>query len=172
MAGINLNLKADFAPVYEMMSRMRAVPDDMSQPFSQVGELLKNNAQENIRMSRQWDGKPMLHLALATKLARAGGKSKAYGKRGGVTKRALEIMASAKPLLDHGRLLNSYTYRATAQSVVVGSNAVQAALMHFGGMAGRNHKVHVPDRPVLGITPADNAEITRLFSEFIARQLS
>jgi phage gpG-like protein len=58
------------------------------------------------------------------------------------------------PILQvHGDLAASFDKYTTADSVTVGSNKAQAALMHYGGWAGRGNSVYVPDRPIIAIQP-------------------
>jgi phage virion morphogenesis protein len=58
---------------------------------------------------------------------------------------------SSVPLSDTGVLKNSFTVQAAAQSVVVGTNAPQAALMNFGGKKAQFPHLwgDIPARPFM-----------------------
>lgn len=100
-----------------------------------IGEYLLGEVQDRLDGQRLVDGTPMP-------------QSKAAIKRG------------RKTLIDHHNLYDSYTpYQLTRDGVEVGSNKIYAAIHHFGGDAGRNHSVHLPARPVLGATDADERRI-------------
>lgn len=110
-----------------------------------IGEYLVGEVQDNIDGQKLVDGKPMPQSAAA--IARKG-----------------------KTLLRKRHLYNSYVYQLSAGGVEVGSALIYAAIHHFGGEAGKGHKVTLPARPVLGIGDRQErrigdmlvAEITRL----------
>ena len=58
---------------------------------------------------------------------------------------------SSVPLSDTGVLKNSFTVQAAAQSVVVGTNAPQAAMMNFGGKKAQFPHLwgDIPARPFM-----------------------
>ena len=51
-----------------------------------------------------------------------------------------------KPLLDTGRLRNSISYRADANSVEIGTNVKYAAIQNFGGHTGARSQIHAFDK--------------------------
>jgi len=177
--GVKLNVDADFSEARALFARLEGVPSGAQQPLSEIGLMLAERAQENIRNSRTWDGKPLQPLAAVTLIARAGGK-RASTKRGGFTQAALRIMSSAKPLLDHGNLLDSYTYTTARDAVVIGSVKDQAGVMHFGakqGQFGRSKRGSpipwgdIPARPVLGINAQSEQDIVQIMNDYITRTL-
>jgi len=149
MSGLVFDLDADFSPVAQVFSQLEKVPDDLSDPMDEIGQVLAFSAQENIRQSVDVEGNPLQPLAESTRV-----------KRGD----------DARPLLDHGNLRDSYTHVFDHNSVEVGSDAIQAALMHFGGKAGRNHAVQIPARPVLGISADDEDEIVNIMRDFVVEE--
>lgn len=62
---------------------------------------------------------------------------------------------SGKPLIDTGHLRNSFSTLADNDTARVGTNVVYAAIHNFGGMAGRNRKVNIPQREFLSLTQTD-----------------
>jgi phage gpG-like protein len=95
------------------------------------------------------------------------------GSRGGLTDRAKETMAGAKPLIWSGRLLRSMTYLAGAKWVDVGSNLVQAARLFFGAASGAptywngRQTKPTPARNPFGLTPSDEAEVWRMYVDWL-----
>ena len=151
MAGIHTTIDSNYSVIADVFTKLERVPDNLFDPLDEIGQVLVFSAQENIRQSRDTDGNPLEELADSTR-----------AKRG----------EDAVPLLDRSNLLDSYTHLPNNQSVEVGSDAIQAALMHFGGPAGRNHSVVVPARPVLGISDDDRIEIVEILREFVLGQVA
>lgn len=82
------------------------------------------------------------------------------------SQRALET--GGQTLIKTGRLRDSITHRATADSVVVGTNLVYAAIHQLGGQAGRGRRTRIPARPYLGVSADDRDEILGTLADFIA----
>lgn len=62
---------------------------------------------------------------------------------------------AGKPLTDTGRLKDSFSTLSDNDTALVGTNIVYAAIHNFGGMAGRNRKVRIPQREFLTLTDDD-----------------
>lgn len=54
-----------------------------------------------------------------------------------------------------GRLKDSFSTLSDNDTALVGTNIVYAAIHNFGGMAGRNRKVRIPQREFLTLTDDD-----------------
>lgn len=70
----------------------------------------------------------------------------------------------SKPLIASG-ILKNVVMKASATEVVVGvqpAAQAYAAIQHFGGRAGRNHRVTIPARPYMLLQPEDLQEIDDL----------
>lgn len=74
---------------------------------------------------------------------------------------------SGSPLVDTGRLKNSITKQVASNVVIVGTNVVYAAIHNFGGKAGRNRKVTVPQREFMLLQDEDVTDIKDLLAEWI-----
>ena len=77
-----------------------------------------------------------------------------------------------KILIRHGvsgGLLGSVSYRAESDRVVLSANKVYAAIHHFGGQAGRGHKVIIPARPYMLVQKEDWAEIKKLTGVYLTK---
>lgn len=131
------------------LAALQARATDLAPVFRGVADDAVAESQLGFRGSMDPYGVPWKPLAPATLEGRArraaGGKPI---KRDGTLKvKALRAMASAKPLLDTGRLRNSLTRDAGPSEASVGTNAVYARIHQFGGQAGRGRKVLIPARP-------------------------
>lgn len=78
-------------------------------------------------------------------------KANTHNKDGKLSRGFERYLSDRKILQKSHRLRNSFTYEATNDSVVVGSNLPYAAIHHFGGMAGRGKKVKIPARKILPV---------------------
>jgi len=75
-------------------------------------------------------------------------------------------------LVRHG-FLKSATYKAFSDKVII-SNRPEAkdyaAIHHFGGKAGRGHKVSIPDRPFMMLQKEDWVEIKRMAGVYLMKK--
>ena len=60
-----------------------------------------------------------------------------------------------KPLIDSRALRGSISSMADNDTALVGTNMEYAAIHNFGGMAGRNRKVRIPQREFMTLTNDD-----------------
>ncbi len=67
--------------------------------------------------------------------------------------------AGRATLIDMNVLNDHYISVAEGDDVVMGNDMVYAAIHDQGGDAGRNHSVHIDPRPVLGVSPRNEADI-------------
>lgn len=88
------------------------------------------------------------------------------GKKWPVSHRAKQ--EDGVTLTDTARLQRSIDYATTNDKVMVGSNVAYARIHQLGGKAGRGRKVTIPDRPYLGVSNADRAEIRATLADFLA----
>lgn len=70
-------------------------------------------------------------------------------------------------LRQRGRLAGSFSTEASNTEVRIGTPVRYAAIQHFGGKAGRNRKVTIPPRPVLGMSPEDETIIAEMADDFL-----
>lgn len=78
---------------------------------------------------------------------------------------------AGKPLTDTGRLKDSFSTMYDNDTALVGTNIIYAAIHNFGGMAGRNRKVRIPQREFLTLTDDDKQalmdDVQDYFSDLI-----
>ena len=66
-----------------------------------------------------------------------------------------------------GGLMGSINYKAFPKKVVMSANKIYAAIHHFGGKAGRGHKVTIPARPYMMVQDEDWVEMKAALGDFI-----
>ncbi|MBF0481286.1 MAG: phage virion morphogenesis protein [Desulfovibrionaceae bacterium] len=74
-----------------------------------------------------------------------------------------------KILQRSGSLAASITRSSDAHQAMAGTNKVYAAIQHFGGKAGRGHKVTIPARPFMKLEEDDMAKIVKMFEEYLTK---
>lgn len=77
----------------------------------------------------------------------------------------LRFKKGNKTLIDSGALCVSFTQRITGKSVQIGTNKQYARIHNFGGKAGRNKKVNIPERPFIPVK--QNGEVAKDFAQKI-----
>ncbi|MCF1741253.1 phage virion morphogenesis protein [Paradevosia shaoguanensis] len=94
------------------------------------------------------------------------------------------LVNGGKTLFDTGYFMQSITFEASAESVLIGSDAIQAAIHQFGGTitaksgkglafkGAHGDMVHVPSvtipaRPFLGLDDDDDREIIDITGEWL-----
>lgn len=173
MAGVEVTLHVDGSAAVERgLAALARAGLDLRRPLTETGEYVRSETVQRFQDSRGPDGEAWAPLAPATLWGRVGGFSgRRFHKRTWTLRaKVARRMASAKPLVDHGHLRNSITCEVTAEAVQVGTNMVYAAIHQFGGPAGRkDHRVHIPARPYLGLSPQDELAILDIFSAHFRR---
>ncbi len=155
MSGFSTTVKVDTREldhaVQESVERMTSMMDVWPVVQEVVLTAVEDNFQEEGRPSRWQD------LSQVTKDMRRGD-----GELG-------------KILQDTGRLKNSITAekkegfyeKLTDDEMVVGTNLVYAAIHNFGGMAGRNHKVKIPQREFINLMDDDIDEVAETIEDWL-----
>ena len=93
-------------------------------------------------------------------------------KDGTLNKRGELRVASKKPLISESRLLSTEVHSVVGPTgVTVGSNKVQAAMMHFGGKKADFPHLwgDIPARNFVGLSAADEREILALMLDHLQR---
>ncbi|GAB6035861.1 hypothetical protein JCM15519_04200 [Fundidesulfovibrio butyratiphilus] len=84
-----------------------------------------------------------------------------------VRQRTKERSWPGKILQRSGNLARSITRHYDADSAIVGTNTIYAAIQNFGGKGGRGQKVQIPAREFLHLEPEDEEDIERSFARFL-----
>ncbi|MBF0415604.1 MAG: phage virion morphogenesis protein [Magnetococcales bacterium] len=136
MAGTHINVEMHgIDVVQDMFRQMRERSRHLDTAMKEVGEHMLESTQERFDAEKDPDGNKWAPHSEVTKKRRGGGKI----------------------LTDTGRLRhNSISYRVEGDTLIVGANAVYAAIHQLGGEAGRkSHRVMIPARPYLGFSGGD-----------------
>lgn len=67
-----------------------------------------------------------------------------------------------------GVLANSTDYWIEGNTLVIGSNEPQAAILHFGGDAGRNDSVHFDPNPIYTLQNIDLADMIEVIEGYLS----
>jgi len=110
-----IRIDIDDREVRQALEDLRRRASNMKPAMHTIGQALMEGSRERILSGRDWTGRPFAPNRQAT-LARKKGK---------------------KPLIDQKTFVTSRLhYEASADSVTVGSSAVQAAVLQFGARKG------------------------------------
>ncbi len=167
MAGSFLEITANTPEISAALAQLAAVMNDLTPAFRDIGESLLNSSRERFRTSTAPDGSRWLPLKPATLAARAraaGGSYKKGINRGRYKKRAAQAVATAKPLIFSGALFGTLNYRATKDSVRVGTPLEYGATHQYG-------RGHIPARPFLGLSRNDETEVVAILNDYLAAHL-
>ncbi|MEO1766784.1 phage virion morphogenesis protein [Thiobacter aerophilum] len=111
-----LIITIDDREVTEALARLSSRVSDMLPAMHQIGQALMEGSRERIAQGRDWTG--------AT-----------FAPNSPVT---LSRKKGSRPLIDRGNLMSSRLhYQASRDAVVVGSSAIQAAVLQFGAKKGQ-----------------------------------
>lgn len=156
-----LTIKYDGKDVQSALGRALQVLDNPRPMLMKIGEELAESTMARFPRGKGPDGVPWARKSPVT-LARH--------PRGG-----------RKPLIGESRTLSSsISYRVQGTTIMVGSNAVQAAVMQFGaakgslwsgkdkrGRSGRSPWGNIPARPYLGVSPQDEVTILDVVADYL-----
>jgi len=110
-----IRIEVDDREVRQALENLRRRASDMKPAMHTIGQALMEGSRERILSGRDWTGQPFAPNSPTT-LARKKGK---------------------KPLIDTKSFVSGRLhYEASADSVTVGSSAVQAAVLQFGAKKG------------------------------------
>jgi len=125
--------------------------------YEGAGELMVNSIMKNF----EEQGRPTRWktLAAATLLGGAGYGGQKFTQKKSATKGFQRHLQGKQILQSSGMLRNSIKKEATPAHALVGSNLIYAAIHNFGGMAGRGHKVFIPERRYILAQAEDHAQL-------------
>lgn len=140
------------------LNRLALALDDMTEPLQDIADHLRDSTKDRIADGVSPDGTPFAPRSQATLDAYEAKKKKngdAYGSR---------------PLWRSGTMRNfSIHSSATATAAEIGSNAIQAAMMHFGGKKSEFPRLwgDIPARPFIGASSADTENVLDIVLEWL-----
>ncbi len=141
-----IEIRIDSAKLVAALRRLIASGRDLTPAMRRAAGIMHDAVEENFEQ----EGRPKWKsLAASTLRQRA--------KEG----------STGKILQRRGNLARSITRHADADSAMVGTNLVYAAIHQLGGQAGRGRKVKIPARPYLELTRDDEDAIEKSFAKFL-----
>lgn len=155
---IKVTLKDDEASA--ALGRLAASLTDLSTPMEKIGNALSRSTKDRMLRGETPDGGAFA--------PRSPNTLRKYERR--------KVSPRGGPLDLTGSMIRGIFHHAGSDSVTVGSNAIQAAVMHFGadmGAFGANRRGGpipwgpIPARPFLGLSSEDRTAI----QEIVARWL-
>ena len=150
---IRIEFNAD--PVITALSNLSAEMSDLSDPMAEIAEALLASTEDRIEQGISPDGSAFAPRSQATLDAYAAKKPPVLSKGG--------------PLVLTGTMSSQIATASGADFAEVGSNAVQAAMMQFGGSRSEfpNLWGNIPARPFLGLSDDDEAAIVEIVEDWL-----
>lgn len=167
MAGAFLEVKVNDAEFDGALHAITSRAKDLTAPMKITGEIVVKSVRENfLQQGRPTTWKP---LSQGTRFGIIGG-SRGFKKSGDMKRGARRKLVDRKILIDRGMaggFMGSIHYQATPNSVSVGTEKPYGAIHQFGGMAGRNKKVRIPEREYLLLQDEDKPVIIDVFKRHV-----
>lgn len=171
-----IELEINDGQVRAAFDRLQLVLTDMRPVMDEIGQSMVLSTKTRMQAGVSADGTPFAPRSAVT-LARYAAEGKKYGP---------------KPLWLTRTMQQNIAHSATADSVSWGSNAIQAAVMHFGAEQGEFGAAtgrtrpsekraksqdyftpipwgRIPARPFLGISEDDRTNIFEIIGEWLER---
>ncbi len=143
-------ITVDDSELTEMIAGLRGRLEDMSPVMKAIAHDMLHSVEENFEQ----EGRPKWkELAPAT-----------------VKQREKEGYGGKHPILQRsGDLAGKVHAGNTTTSAFVGINDPRAAILNFGGWAGRGRLVWIPARPYLTLTPGDIEDIGLTVANYLTK---
>lgn len=186
-----ITITMDDSEVRGYLQKLSRKTSDMSPAMRGMGELLVASTKERFTSGKAPDGTPWAPNKATTinaflqdkgrkkdKLTgKKGNWKKGYTRKGRLSAKSWGIIGAKRPLIGHTRRLGSHIhYRATKNSVFVGSSLVYSAVQHFGaqkGSLGRTRRGgpvpwgDIPARNYLGLSAIDRHNLIHYISRYL-----
>ncbi|MBF0175368.1 MAG: phage virion morphogenesis protein [Magnetococcales bacterium] len=139
---MTMEIKIDDGSVLALLNALHAQGANLRPAMRQVAGVLADEAEQAFARETSPEGKPWPGLAESTEKQRE--------KEGKWPGPILQVL---------GRLAGSVQQEYGPDHASVGTNVIYARIHQLGGEAGRGHKVYIPPRPFLGLSPSGQGEI-------------
>lgn len=161
-------------PIQALFEQLHDRANNPAPFFGAVGEDMVERIKQRFVTASTPDGQRWKANAIATMMAYLEAKG-GFGKNGKITKRGQGLAMNKRPLQgESGDLARENHWQANSNELIVGNSMIYAAIQHAGGQAGRGHKVTIPARPFMPITPnnqlypSEQALVVGMLQRFIA----
>lgn len=151
-----IRIDIDDREVRQALERLQRRLGDLTPAMHDIGQALVEGMRARLRDSKDVDGRPF-----------APNKPTTLAKKRGT-----------RPLVDSGMMASQFAYQAGRDYVEAGSNAVQAATLHFGAKRGAHGKTRrgapipwgdIPARPFVGLSSEDKEAVLETITEALER---
>jgi len=173
MAEQNFDIQIDDIRLQRALERLDKSLKNLKPAFEEIGEILVTSVTRNFeaggryRRAGDWRGGSRTWRPLSVATLFKGKASRFATKAGKFSNKGINFLKNRKALFQKGNLLNSINWRASNDSVQVGTNRVYAAIHQFGGKAGRGKKVTIPARPYLVVQDEDLDQALDVLDDFL-----
>ena len=151
-----IRIDIDDREVRQALENLQRRVSDLTPVMHDIGQALVEGMRARLRDGRDVEGRPF-----------APNKPTTLAKKRGT-----------RPLVDSGMMASQFAYQAGRDYVEAGSNAVQAATLHFGAKRGAHGKTRrgapipwgdIPARPFVGLSSADKEAVLETIAEALER---
>lgn len=176
---LKFNIQSDV--VVNVLSRAEATLDNPNAMYKDMGEYLESVHKDRFKTSTAPDGSKWQPNSEMTYLNILGKQH--VNKDGALNRKGINRVMSKRVLVGDGTLMNSIHYQVSGDLLLVGSNLIYAAIHQFGGTIKPKNKkvlswkvgdvsifakqVVIPKREWLGISIADEAELTNIVEDHV-----
>jgi phage virion morphogenesis protein len=154
-----IQIKVDDSELQSAFAQLTQRMDDLQPVMTSIGEYMVRATDDRFRNQQDPEGNPWAPLSAAT----------------------LAVKRNNKILTERGRLRGSITYKATSNSVEIGTNLIYAPTHQFGATIraknkkylywkGASHPVKevvIPARPFLGVSEQDEQKILGIIENYL-----
>ena len=149
---IELEFQSD--AIERALAKAEASADDTTDLFNQIGAKLVRSSKDRIIAGVDVNGAPFIGRAQST-----------------IDRYAAKGISNISTLRQSGDMGSQIFHSYDEGETEVGSNAVQAAMMQFGGTKSQfpNLWGNIPARPYLGISAQDEVDINDIIGEWLAQ---
>jgi len=171
--GIALKIEVKgLAKAQEAVKEIEQRGGDLKLPFTSAGRFLLMRTHEHFEKTESAEGEKWKPLS-----GRTLRQHQTYYERKRRRKPPPEgARTGYEPLFLTGRLLASIQMAASKDGLSIGTNRrfpggtkSAGAIHQLGGLAGRNHTVHIPARPFLGMNEDDADRVAEILMSFLAK---
>lgn len=164
-----------YPEVQEMLGRVERLGADLRPLMQEIGEQLIESTKRRFATGTAPDGTPWVANAPSTDLTYLSKFRGSIGKNGRLTRSGIGRVTSKRPLIGESRRLSSEIhYRATRNSVDVGSAVEYAAVQQYGNPSNRffgRAPAPIPARPFVGLSDQDQAMLVSTAGRFLQNAL-
>lgn len=147
-----IELEFKSSAIEDALAHSAASIDDKSKLMNQIGAQLVRSAKDRAIAGVDVNGAPFIGRSQAT-----------------LDRYAAEGISHISTLRQSGEMVSQIFHSYDAQETEVGSNAVQAAMMQFGGSKSTYPHLwgDIPARAFLGISQQDEVDIYEIIGEWL-----